>query len=158
MKEKKKYPAEMLWNAEKWSEDFAADFPKPDNNICNKIFEEARSRTVCKNKPGKQQQGFRFLHFRWVSYAICGCAISILLLTFFWLNINNRKSAPIKQLNVQKLFKNEKAVLTAKKNPQSFLIVEQCDVADFDERIFDLKQKIVKQQLACVADDILNDY
>ena len=157
MKNKKKYPARMLWNAEDWSEDFVAGFPKPDNNTCNKIFEEARSRTANINKPGEKQHRFRFLHLRWFSYALWGCAISVLLLTCIWLNYDNRKSIPVKQLNIQKPFEEEKVVLAATEEPQPVLIVEQYDI-DFDERIFDLKQQIVKQQLAYASDDILNNY
>ena len=147
----------MLWNAEKWTEDFVADFPKPDNETCNTIFEEARFRAANINKPGEKQHRFRFLHLRWFSYALWGSTISVLLLTCIWLNYDNRKSIPVKQLNVQKIFEEEEITLAATKEPQPVLIVEQYDI-DFDERIFDMKQQIVKQQLAYAADNILNDY
>ena len=157
MKEKKKYPAKMLWNAEEWSEDFAADFPKPDNETCNTIFEEARFRAANINKPGVKQNRFRFLHLRWFSYALWGSSISVLLLLCIWMNFGNRKSIPVKQLNVQKIFKEEEITLAATEVPQPVLIVEQYDI-DFDEHFFDIKQQIVKQQLAYAADNILNNY
>jgi len=142
MKDKKKYPSKMLWNAEEWTEDFTTDFPKPDNKTCDKIFDEVRSRTAGIHKQ-KKQLGFRFLHLRWFYFALSGSIISILLLICFQLKINNQKSVPAKQLNVQKIFEEEKNTLAATEKPQPALIVEQYD-NDFDERIFDMKQQIVK--------------
>jgi len=157
MKSKQKYPSKMLWNAEKWTEDFTSDFPKPDNETCNTIFEEARFRAAKIHEPEKKQKVLRFLHFRWFSYALCGSAISVLLLTCLWLNYDNRKSIFVKQLNGQKPFEKEKIILVTTEVHKPELVVEQFDI-DYDERILNMKQQIIKQQLAYAADNILNDY
>ena len=143
-------PGNTLWQAKPWQDDITDGFDMPDETVRSAIFNAARSSTRDNRLRTRVIPVARRLHTGIGGYLAWAGTVVVLLAVCYWFG----RSEPELELQPPALVQQHDdyipAMSTASKTGVSSQ--EYPTVTELDDRIFELKQSLIKEKIALYND------